>query len=64
MRLVRYIAIILLFGSSLSFAAVPRAINYQGYLTDSGGAPINTTVSMTFSLYNSAMNGSVVSDVI
>jgi hypothetical protein len=30
---------------------VPTTINYQGYLTDAGGTPINTTVQITFSLY-------------
>jgi len=33
-------------------AAVPHEINYQGYLTSPGGAPVNTTVSIVFSLYD------------
>jgi len=32
-------------------AAVPMTMNYQGYLTDSEGTPVNGTVDMTFSLY-------------
>lgn len=28
-------------------AAIPDNIDYQGYLTDSGGSPINGTVSVT-----------------
>ncbi|MDH3595176.1 MAG: MopE-related protein, partial [Rhodospirillales bacterium] len=35
-------------------SAVPTAINYQGSLTDASGTPINTTLDMTFSLYDSA----------
>ena len=33
-------------------AAVPKTMNYQGYLTNAGGQPVNGTVSMVFSLYN------------
>lgn len=33
-------------------------INYQGRLADSGGAPINDTVAMQFTLYDAATNGS------
>ncbi len=32
------------------YAAVPHKINYQGFLTNPGGTPVNTTVSMTFKL--------------
>lgn len=41
----------------LSFAAPPQTINYQGYLTNPGGTPVNTTVVMTFRLYNTASAG-------
>jgi len=32
------------------FATIPQKINYQGYLTDSGGTPLTTTtpLEMTF----------------
>ena len=33
------------------YAQVPRQINYQGYLTNPGGTPVNATVSMVFGLY-------------
>jgi hypothetical protein len=33
-------------------AAVPDNIDYQGYLTDTGGAPLTRTVFISFSLYN------------
>ena len=34
------------------YAAVPHEISYQGYLTNPGGTPVNTTVSIVFSLYD------------
>ena len=39
--------------SAVSPAAVPPTINYQGYLIDSSGEPVNATVNMTFGLYTS-----------
>ncbi|MBK7471649.1 MAG: hypothetical protein IPI73_14575 [Betaproteobacteria bacterium] len=54
-------AIILLLAAALccgsARAAVPHEINYQGYLTDPGGAPVNATVQMVFSLYDTATGG-------
>ena len=35
-------------------AAIPNYLDYQGYLADSGGVPVNTTVSITFTLYSDA----------
>jgi hypothetical protein len=38
---------------------IPKKMNYQGYLTDTGGTPINGTRNLRFRLYNSggtAMN--------
>ncbi|MBL0226642.1 MAG: hypothetical protein IPQ16_14035 [Geobacteraceae bacterium] len=37
----------------LAFATVPSTINYQGYLKDSAGAPVNGAISVRFSLYSS-----------
>jgi hypothetical protein len=51
------VAMFLLTITQLVYAAVPQTINYQGYLTDSGGNPINGTVSMTFSLYDVSAGG-------
>ncbi len=34
-----------------SFAAVPQLINYQGKLTKASGAPVDTTISMIFTIY-------------
>ncbi len=38
-------------------AAPPQTINYQGYLTNPGGSPINSSVGITFKLYNAASGG-------
>jgi hypothetical protein len=40
-------------------AAVPQQINYQGYLTDTGGSPLDTTVAMTFKLYTDSLAGNL-----
>jgi hypothetical protein len=36
---------------SYSFAQVPQLINYQGKLTKSTGAPVDTTIPMVFTIY-------------
>ena len=41
----------------LAFAAPPQTINYQGYLTNPGGTPVNSAVVMTFRLYSVASGG-------
>ena len=43
--------------TTLAIAAPPQTINYQGYLTNPGGTPVNTNVVMTFKLYNEATAG-------
>jgi hypothetical protein len=37
--------------------AIPQKINYQGYLTDNTGNPINGTRTMTFKIYDAASGG-------
>ena len=44
----------------LAIAAPPQTINYQGFLTNPGGTPVNTSVVMTFKLYNAATAGAMV----
>jgi len=46
--------------NSPSSVTIPSLINYQGYLTDSGGNPIDGTVGMTFSIYDVPAGGSPV----
>jgi len=38
-------------------AAIPHQINYQGYLTDPQGTPIDATVSIIFSIYSQSSGG-------
>ncbi|MBI5740972.1 MAG: hypothetical protein HZA16_09640 [Nitrospirae bacterium] len=40
-------------------SAVPQTVNYQGYLTDAGGNPVDGTLSMTFRIYNVSAGGAV-----
>jgi microcystin-dependent protein len=44
---------------SISDAAVPHLINYQGKLTDSGGNPLNGTYSITFRIYDAETAGNL-----
>ena len=46
--------------SNNTHAAVPQLINYQGVLTDSTGAGLNTTVNITFTIYDDPSAGSVI----
>ena len=41
----------------LAIAAPPQTINYQGFLTNPGGTPVNSAVVLTFHLYNAASGG-------
>ena len=42
---------------SLRRGAVPRVINYQARLTDSGGAPVKTAVTLTFTFWDAESGG-------
>ena len=46
--------------ATVAIAAPPQTINYQGYLTNPGGTPVNANVVMTFKLYNAATAGAMV----
>jgi len=41
-------------------SAVPSVINYQGYLTDAGGNPINGDVAITFRMWSAEVAGTEV----
>ncbi len=62
-RMIGYVLAVFLLCSALvcgdSFADAPKLVNYQGYLTDSVGAPITGNRSMVFGLYNAASAGSL-----
>ena len=51
------LALLFLYGGQFAVAAVPDGINYQAYLTDSTGAPIDTDVSNTFAAYTVDVGG-------
>jgi len=38
-------------------AAIPQTINYQGYLTNAAGVPVNGTLQIVFSIYNVPAGG-------
>jgi parallel beta-helix repeat protein len=44
--------------SSAGYAQIPQKMNYQGYLTNASGVPINGTVQMVFSIYHVSSGGS------
>lgn len=46
--------------SIFAAAAVPTTINYQGYLKNSDGTPVATSVSVSFRLYTVANGGSAI----
>ena len=48
-------AAILLSGSAMG--SVPQLISYQGQLTSIGGTPLDTTVTITFAIYDSQAGG-------
>ena len=51
------VCLFLTFLTSLGLAQIPQKMNYQGYLTDPGGTPINGTVAMEFKIYDVSMGG-------
>ena len=47
----------LTFFSSIGYGEIPQKMNYQGYLTDSGGTPVHGMVTMVFSIYDVSTGG-------
>jgi trimeric autotransporter adhesin len=45
------------FSLSAFLFAQPQQMNYQGFLTDVDGSPLDTVVSMTFKMYDAATSG-------
>lgn len=48
---------VVFFAAGNGEAQIPQTINYQGYLTDSAGTPVNKAVNVTFRLYAAASGG-------
>lgn len=49
-----------LMANTLSSHNVPPYVNYQGYLTDSGGNPISSTVTLVFRIWDASSGGNEV----
>ena len=49
--------LVLICGPYTAYAEVPQQINYQGYLTDDLGQPVDVDVQMVFALYVTAVGG-------
>ncbi len=50
----------LLAQASIVTAQVPYQMHYQGYLSDSEGAPLDTVLSMTFTIYDDSTGSNVI----
>jgi hypothetical protein len=48
----------LTFLPDLSYTQIPQQINYQGYLTNAVGVPVNGPVNMTFRIFDVSLGGS------
>lgn len=53
----KFAYVTLVFVCSVHALAVPQLISYQGSLTDSTGTPLDTTVSITFTIYDASSGG-------
>lgn len=49
-----------LLAEALASDSVPESVNYQGFLTDSGGNPISSTVTLQFSIWDASSGGNQV----
>jgi hypothetical protein len=54
------LSIVFLVLTSFVSAAVPNRIYYQGQLTDALGAPLDTVINMTFTIYDDSSTGAAV----
>jgi hypothetical protein len=59
-RVILFTILLSAFMATSTPAEVPGLISYQGTLTDEGGAALDTTVSMTFSIYNDSTGGGLI----
>ncbi|MEO8133962.1 MAG: tail fiber domain-containing protein [Betaproteobacteria bacterium] len=51
------VALLIILSCGIAKAQIPQKINYQGYLTTSGGAPISASLPMVFKLYTVPSGG-------
>ena len=57
MRKLFFICLIFLIGSILVTAQVPQLINYQGFLKNNEGQPLNSQVNLVFRIFNAETGG-------
>lgn len=55
-----FLSIMFLTVASIASADVPTMMQYQGYLTNESGEPLNDTLSMTFAIYDDSTDGNVI----
>lgn len=55
---------VLLLLSSNVFSALPQSINYQAYLKDSTGLPVNGAPAITFRIYDALTGGNLLWNVV
>ena len=55
-------SVMLLAMASIATAEVPPLMHYQGHLTDAEGAPLDTTISMIFTIYDDSTGEGIVWD--
>ena len=58
LRILPILALVALFCCGIAQAQIPRKLNYQGYLTTSTGAPVNTPQTLTARIYDVSSGGS------
>jgi len=58
-RIISTVVFLIIAIASLSYAEVPKLINYQGHLTDKGGNPITGNSNITFRIYDAESGGSI-----
>ena len=51
------LTLVLALAAPFALAEVPQMINYQGRLTGVSGNPLDTTVSMVFTIYDDSTGG-------
>lgn len=60
MKHIIFLSVMTVFGLSVvTDAAIPSLINYQGRLTDSNGTPVTGSKDFSVSIYDAAINGSL-----
>ncbi len=54
-----YVFLTVSLAAAFVHAAIPQTVNYQGYLTDADGLPLNGAFSMEFQIYDAEIEGAL-----